>query len=59
MLSTNSSNLIKFKNYISGLNRIHFIHGDWSIMHTVWRVYINICQLTLKVEFDDVTLVIC
>ena len=55
MSNSNSSNSIKYKSYILGLNRVHFICGNWRIMHTVWRNSIQTLWLTLKDKFDAVT----
>ena len=56
MFSSNRSNLIQYKNYFLGLNRMHFIHGNWIIMHTIWQYWMHICWLTTKVKFDVVAL---
>lgn len=44
MFNSNGSNLIKYKNYISGLNRVHFMHNNWIIMHTLWHDYMHACM---------------
>ena len=54
MLGLKNSNSMKCQNCILRLNKEYFIHGNWSIMHTICAiVYIYdgwLCKYILKVQ---------